>query len=503
MAYNPKTITVPQGGTGDITTTAYAVLCGGTTTTGALQSIAGVGTSGQILTSNGASALPTFQAAPAGGITTIDGNSGSVTGSTVTISTPASSGTLNFSGSSTTLTLNLYDGSDNLAIGASATSTGGNAIAIGHSAGASAANSIVIGTSAADAAGPNNITIGNAAVNGKFASSPSNVVIGHSASASGTANASIAIGDTANAGSAGSSIVIGSAASAVGGSNVVMGSGVVDNGAGASVIIGDDAKGCSGGYNIILGYSAGSSNTTGGSNITISNVGSSGESNVTRIGTAGTGNGQQNKCFIAGINGATPTSGNTPQVVLCDNAGNLAPISSSSSGYVLTSNGSATPSFQATSWAASPVVFNAYLSSNKTNTTGNSAVYKIIPDTVLTNIGSGYDNSTGVFTVPSAQTGVYFFSYNIWYENYTTCNSVYTYFSTSNAITIAGYNFSNPFATATASGANVNGTGTAILSLSAGDTVIFNVVGYNQGSNSITIIGSSDYSTGFGGWRIA
>jgi hypothetical protein len=50
--------------------TAYAVICGGTTAqTTALQSIASVGTSGQILTSNGAAALPTFQDAAPGGLT--------------------------------------------------------------------------------------------------------------------------------------------------------------------------------------------------------------------------------------------------------------------------------------------------------------------------------------------------------------------------------------------------------------------------------------------------
>lgn len=54
-------VTVSNGGTGDTSLTAYAVLCGGTTTTGAVQSIASVGTSGNVLTSNGASALPTFQ----------------------------------------------------------------------------------------------------------------------------------------------------------------------------------------------------------------------------------------------------------------------------------------------------------------------------------------------------------------------------------------------------------------------------------------------------------
>jgi len=57
------TLPVANGGTGATTQTAYAVLCGGTTSTGAYQSIAGVGTAGQVLTSNGASALPTFQAA--------------------------------------------------------------------------------------------------------------------------------------------------------------------------------------------------------------------------------------------------------------------------------------------------------------------------------------------------------------------------------------------------------------------------------------------------------
>jgi hypothetical protein len=63
------TLPVANGGTGATTQTAYAVLCGGTTSTGAYQSIAGVGSSGQVLTSNGAGALPTFQAAAGATIT--------------------------------------------------------------------------------------------------------------------------------------------------------------------------------------------------------------------------------------------------------------------------------------------------------------------------------------------------------------------------------------------------------------------------------------------------
>jgi hypothetical protein len=52
---------VAYGGSGSTSSTAYAVICGGTTPTGPIQAIASVGTTGQVLTSNGAGALPTMQ----------------------------------------------------------------------------------------------------------------------------------------------------------------------------------------------------------------------------------------------------------------------------------------------------------------------------------------------------------------------------------------------------------------------------------------------------------
>jgi len=58
-------ISVAEGGTGVATmTTAYTPICAGTTATGNLQPVSGTGlaNSGWILTSNGAAALPTFQA---------------------------------------------------------------------------------------------------------------------------------------------------------------------------------------------------------------------------------------------------------------------------------------------------------------------------------------------------------------------------------------------------------------------------------------------------------
>ena len=58
--WNGTPVTVPYGGTGINTTTAFGVLCGGTTATNPLQN-AGTGLLNQILVSNGGAALPTWQ----------------------------------------------------------------------------------------------------------------------------------------------------------------------------------------------------------------------------------------------------------------------------------------------------------------------------------------------------------------------------------------------------------------------------------------------------------
>lgn len=66
------TAVVAGGGTGATSFTAYAPVCGGTTTTGALQSAStGISTSGFVLTSNGNAALPSFQASTSSGFTQV------------------------------------------------------------------------------------------------------------------------------------------------------------------------------------------------------------------------------------------------------------------------------------------------------------------------------------------------------------------------------------------------------------------------------------------------
>lgn len=58
-------VTVSNGGTGDTSFTAYAPICGGTTSTQPLQSAStGQSNSGYVLTSTGSASLPTFQPAP-------------------------------------------------------------------------------------------------------------------------------------------------------------------------------------------------------------------------------------------------------------------------------------------------------------------------------------------------------------------------------------------------------------------------------------------------------
>jgi len=76
--WNGSILTVPYGGTGNSSATAYALLCGGTTSTGAFQSVGSLGTSGQVLISQGAGALPTWTSLSSFGVTSIIGTANQV-----------------------------------------------------------------------------------------------------------------------------------------------------------------------------------------------------------------------------------------------------------------------------------------------------------------------------------------------------------------------------------------------------------------------------------------
>lgn len=98
-----------------------------------------------------------------------------------------------------------------------------------------------------------------------------------------------------------------------------------------------------GGYNIVMGDAAGSSQSGGNSScILISNAGAN-ESNKIRIGTYGTGNGQQDACYIAGI--YNTAVGATAGVVLSDSSHQLGGLAGAANTIFV---GGTKPSFTAT-----------------------------------------------------------------------------------------------------------------------------------------------------------
>ena len=146
-----------------------------------------VGTAGQVLTSNGAGVAPTFQAGGGGGggITTIDGDTSSVTGATVSFMASSTGNTLAFTPSSATqMNLNNFDGNGNYAvtdIGSGNGPTGSNNVILGVNAGDSLSGggdqNVAIGTAALGLIGSNNVAIGYLAL-GATGSSNQNFNIG-------------------------------------------------------------------------------------------------------------------------------------------------------------------------------------------------------------------------------------------------------------------------------------------------------------------------------------
>lgn len=299
-------VTVAHGGTGDAAFTVYAPVCGGVTTTGVLQSAStGISNSGYVLTSTGASSLPTWQASGAG-IATLDGDTGSATGSTVFIRGGGVTGagaTVLFTaggsglGLSTTVASNTFIGFEsgnatlsgirNTIVGSNGAGSVGNP---GGSLTSGSYNTVVTGAGA-----------GSGLVDGEF-----NSFFGYQTGASCVSGQqNICIGNSADLGaSVNNCVVIGSSAQATAGTAVVVGPSAATAGNG-DVIIGSSALGGSGGNNICIGAGAGSAyGSTESANICLAASGVNAESNVTRIGF-GSGIAQQTACYIDGINTAS------------------------------------------------------------------------------------------------------------------------------------------------------------------------------------------------------
>jgi hypothetical protein len=239
-------------------------------------------TAGKVLTSNGTGVAPSFQAAAATGITTINGDTGSATGSTITFNANSNAGsTVKFTASGSTVDLIDTDANGNIFIGATA----------GNASITSAANNTGVGklTFKAITSGGPNTALGYNALPALTIGS-SNVAVGDSACATMTTVSS-------NTGIGSNALL-----ACTGQANTALGAAALSALVGGANNIGIGGNPTAGGN-----YVGSESN-----NIVIGNVGVAAESNVIRIGTQGSSTGQQNKCFIAGIQGVTASN---PSVV--------------------------------------------------------------------------------------------------------------------------------------------------------------------------------------------
>jgi hypothetical protein len=359
------TAVVAGGGTGDTSFTAYSVICGGTTSTGALQNVSGLGSSGEVLTSNGASMLPTWQPASGGsGITTLDGDTGSATGATVTIETNVAGvlagSTVLFTGSGATLTYSNTDADSNIFEGkfaGSGASGNTDCTAIGVAAGSSSTNNIrcdFIGESAGDTCSSNAacsylgsfsgnnctgcdgaVMIGNGCGSGSTSVAQSSYLGQNCGVGSTTVSESVFAGFNAatSALNISNSVFIGArvannSASGTDNSVLIGASTVQTPGSFVTAIGGHAGTSCTGSDNIFIGYqSAVNYAGTENSNIIIGNGGTAAENNVIRIGTQGSSTAQQNTCYIAGITGVTVS--NSAAVLIDTTTGQLGTVVSS------------------------------------------------------------------------------------------------------------------------------------------------------------------------------
>lgn len=283
-------LVVANGGTGKTTFTAYSVITAGTTATGPFQNVSGVGTAGQVLTSNGAAALPTWQAASGGTITSV----------------VTANATNQFVLGGTTETIDYKSDvtNNNLVIGSSLPSfTGGVDPTHATGLGYNVLNALTSGTEST-AVGYNAMALATSAVQCTAIGSYTLQAITSSASQDSVAvgcaalyRATTSVQNTAVGSFSMNGVTSGS------GQNTALGYyslGTISTGT-RNVALGSVAlqNVASGGNNIGIGYNVGSSLSTGSSNVYIQNAGAN-ESNTIRIGTTGTSTAQQNLCYIAG-----------------------------------------------------------------------------------------------------------------------------------------------------------------------------------------------------------
>jgi hypothetical protein len=221
---------------------------------------------------------------------------------------------------------------------------------------------------------------------------------------------------------------------------------------------------------------------------------------VTAVGTAnyalvsnGAGNAPtfQKVSLTAGVTGILPIA----------NGGTDASSFSTSNG-VVKFDGTRLVSSSAATYNASNVfnntaqpAFSAYLSSAKTNVSGNSAAYNFVCDTVVFDQASNYNNTTGKFTAPVA--GKYFFYANAYVTNNTASNQ-FVILLLSGTVTTLAYNITQRPGTVWSWSLGVSG----FVTLAANATVFPQICINGEAGNTDTLYGAAFPLTVFGGYLV-
>ena len=228
-----------------------------------------------------------------------------------------------------------------------------------------------------------------------------NIAIGQSALAANTlgTTSNIVIGNVAGTSITGASgnVIIGTSAA----QQITSGS--------ANIVIGPSARASVTGINnIVIGSTSGSNLVlANSSNLYMSNAGAN-ESNTIRIGTTGSGAGQQNRAFIAGVDGVNVGSVAKVLTMASEQVG-TATITAGSG--ISVTPGANTITIAQTTAPAAACNFTAYLAASVTNATGDGTNYDIVFGSTVANVGAAYNTGTGTFTAPN--TGLYHFDYSI------------------------------------------------------------------------------------------
>lgn len=299
------------------------------------------------------------------GIEFIDGDTGQATGNTVTFNANDTCGeTVSFTASGSTVVMHVTAGERNTMIGLDTGSLGEEitdntflGFGIGADAISASQNTCVGSQAGASLAGnDDNTLIGYLAMTNNFNGS-SNTAVGSLSLTSATG----------------------------GGSNTVLGYRTCEN-----LLTGTN--------NIAIGFQAGGSyETSESSNILIGSGGAITESNTIRIGSPGGATGQQNRCFVAGINGVTTT--NSQLVTINSSTGQLG--TTPSSGTLIQTQTASTVTFLNFTTGISSA-FSLYMLKFENLVPASSAVFSMRYSTdggsnfIMTNYQSGVN--TNVYT---------------------------------------------------------------------------------------------------------